>query len=110
MIEKPRHLKRVAAKRIHATRFRLLLLCMSLSQNRCALLGDMQLFLCMSLSQNGCALLGDMHYSPKDSKKSFMREKKPLDCGLLSLEDSCSNSSRSSRWRFERFCGVSTAT
>ena len=33
--------KRVAPERPHATRFRLLFLCMSLSQNRCALLGDM---------------------------------------------------------------------
>ena len=47
--------------------------------------------------------------SPKDSKKSFMREKKPLDCGEFSFDDSFSNSSSSSRWRLVRFCGVSTA-
>ncbi|CCV14129.1 hypothetical protein MESS4_640104 [Mesorhizobium sp. STM 4661] len=34
-------LKRVAFERIHATRFKVLFLCMSLSQNRCALLRDM---------------------------------------------------------------------
>ncbi|RUU47828.1 MULTISPECIES: hypothetical protein [unclassified Mesorhizobium] len=34
-------LKRVALKRIQSTRFKPLFLCMSLSQNRCALLGDM---------------------------------------------------------------------
>ncbi|RWH77546.1 MAG: hypothetical protein EOQ86_19290 [Mesorhizobium sp.] len=34
-------LKRVASEEIHATRFKFLFLCMSLSQNRCALLGDM---------------------------------------------------------------------
>ncbi|MDX8500027.1 hypothetical protein RFM99_16590 [Mesorhizobium sp. VK4C] len=34
-------LKRVALKRIQATRFKSLFLCMSFSQNRCALLRDM---------------------------------------------------------------------
>jgi len=34
-------LKRVALRRILATRFKSLFLCMSLSQNRCTLLGDM---------------------------------------------------------------------
>ncbi|PDT43489.1 hypothetical protein CO656_02030 [Sinorhizobium sp. FG01] len=34
-------LKRVAFKRVHAARFRSLFLCMSSSQNRCTLLGDM---------------------------------------------------------------------
>ena len=34
-------LKRVASKRIQATRFKSLFLCMSLSRNRCTLLGDM---------------------------------------------------------------------
>ena len=34
-------LRRVAFEGIHATRFKSLFLCMSLSQNRCALLGDM---------------------------------------------------------------------
>jgi hypothetical protein len=37
----PGPLKRVAFERIHAMRFKFLFLCMSLSQNRCALLGDM---------------------------------------------------------------------
>ncbi|HXV30796.1 MAG TPA: hypothetical protein VD840_10730, partial [Sinorhizobium sp.] len=36
-----RPLKRVAFNRIHATRFSSLFSCMSLSQNRCTLLGDM---------------------------------------------------------------------
>ena len=36
-----RLLKGIASKRIYATRFRLSFLCMPLSQNRCALLGDM---------------------------------------------------------------------
>ena len=43
---KEARLKRIASKRIHATRFRLLFLCMSLSQNRCALLGDMHFCAC----------------------------------------------------------------
>ncbi|UDL87903.1 hypothetical protein LGH82_22425 [Mesorhizobium sp. PAMC28654] len=34
-------LKRVAFEQIHVTRFKPLFLCMSLPQNRCALLGDM---------------------------------------------------------------------
>ncbi|PDT41473.1 hypothetical protein CO656_11780 [Sinorhizobium sp. FG01] len=34
-------LKPVAFKRIHAARFRSLFLCMSSSQNRCTVLGDM---------------------------------------------------------------------
>jgi hypothetical protein len=34
-------LKRVALKRIHASRFRSLFLCISLPQNRCTLLRDM---------------------------------------------------------------------
>ncbi|MEY9769047.1 hypothetical protein ABIA14_001324 [Sinorhizobium fredii] len=37
----PLRLKRVAFKRIHAARFSFLSLCMSSSQNRCTLLGDM---------------------------------------------------------------------
>ena len=57
----------------------------------------------------GCPPASQRQRSPKDSKKSFMREKKPLDCGEFSFEESFSNSSSSSRWRFVRFCGVSTA-
>src|SRR5690606_21320831 len=47
-------------------------------------------------------------FSPNDSKKSFMRLKKPLDWGEFSFEESRSNSSSNSRCRRERFCGVST--
>jgi hypothetical protein len=83
-----RFLKPVAAKRIHATGFKVLHLCLSLSQNRCTLFGrhapkpvetkrihatGFRLFsLCMSLSQNRCVLLGDMHQSPS-RRNRFMR-------------------------------------
>src|SRR5690606_22996149 len=35
--------------------------------------------------------------SPKESKNTFIREKKPVDCGLFSCDEICSNSCRSSR-------------
>ena len=49
-------------------------------------------------------------YSLSVSKKSFMRAKKPVDSGLLSFEEICSNSCSNSRCRFVSFCGVSICT
>ncbi len=49
----------------------------------------------------------DLSIAVQPSKNSFIRAKNPVDSGLFSLEESCSNSWSSSRWRLVSFCGVS---
>ena len=46
----------------------------------------------------------------RPSINSLTRLKKLADSGWVSSDDSFSNSTSNSRWRFVRFCGVSTAT
>ncbi len=53
-------------------------------------------------------LSGAIYFSLRVSKKSFTREKNPVDSGLFSSLEARSNSSRSSRCRRDRFRGVST--